>query len=121
MKTCFNTSGPYLKHTYHSGNKQCFEGISLCIRVIVWIPWNITKTEGGIMLCLTVFQDKNQIVCVSVDAYKALVLSPEQFVSAQFFLASAKNPHIRKKRGQNPMLSVTDQVTICPSLKTNPN
>lgn len=71
MKTCFNTSGPYLKHTYHSGNKQCFEGISLCIRVIVWIPWNITKTEGGIIVCLTVFQDKKQIVYVSMDAYKA--------------------------------------------------
>lgn len=26
------------KHTYHSGNKQCFEGIPLGIRVIMWIP-----------------------------------------------------------------------------------
>lgn len=46
------------------------------------------------MLWLTVFQDKKQIVYFSMDAYKAWVLSPEQFVSAQFFLASEKKSHI---------------------------
>lgn len=46
---------------------------------------------------------------IGVDAYIAWVLSPEQFVSAQFFLASAKEIHILN-RAKFPEIPVTKQL-----------